>query len=86
MHVPAPPSFPDRYGVGIAAGISVVSWLKRKIKQLPVVGLLASPFLSKSAGHKSAGSILAIMSGPSCMHVHQSTSKAATQGGTGLHD
>lgn len=36
-----------RYGVGIAAGISVVGWLKRKIKQLPVVGLLASPCLSK---------------------------------------
>lgn len=35
-----------KYGVGIAAGISVVGWLKRKIKQLPVVGLLASPFLS----------------------------------------
>lgn len=36
-----------RYGVGIAAGISVVGWIKRRIKQLPVVGLLASPFLSK---------------------------------------
>lgn len=40
-----------RYGVGIAAGISVVGWLKRKIKQLPVVGLLASPFLSEHLGH-----------------------------------
>lgn len=32
--------------MGIAAGISVVGWLKRKIKQLPVLGLLATPFLS----------------------------------------
>jgi hypothetical protein len=29
----------------------VVGWLKRKIKQLPVVGLLASPFLSEYLGH-----------------------------------
>jgi hypothetical protein len=48
--MPLLPRFPlstHRYGVGIAAGISVVGWLKRKIQQLPVVGLLASPFLSK---------------------------------------
>jgi len=57
-----------RYGVGIAAGISVVGWLKRKIKQLPVVGLLASPFLSKcdAGAHLCLSSGLALHEMPFC--------------------
>lgn len=74
---PCAPSH-HRYGVGIAAGISVVGWLKRKIKQLPVVGLLASPFLSKSAGHAAQAAFSPSCQG-SCMHVHQSTSEATTR-------
>eukprot|EP00882_Tetradesmus_deserticola_P014269 GHRQ01015167.1.p1 GENE.GHRQ01015167.1~~GHRQ01015167.1.p1 ORF type:complete len:118 (+),score=30.59 GHRQ01015167.1:111-464(+) len=34
-----------KYGAGIAAGITVVSWIKRKIQSIPVVGVLATPFL-----------------------------------------
>jgi hypothetical protein len=34
-----------RYGAGIAAGITVVGWIKRKIQGIPVVGILATPFL-----------------------------------------
>ncbi|KAF6263789.1 hypothetical protein COO60DRAFT_343750 [Scenedesmus sp. NREL 46B-D3] len=34
-----------KYGAGIAAGITVVGWIKRKIQGIPVVGILATPFL-----------------------------------------
>eukprot|EP00879_Flechtneria_rotunda_P005595 GHRR01005890.1.p1 GENE.GHRR01005890.1~~GHRR01005890.1.p1 ORF type:complete len:208 (+),score=77.71 GHRR01005890.1:174-797(+) len=34
-----------KYGAGIAAGISVVGWIKRRIQAIPVIGVLATPFL-----------------------------------------
>lgn len=34
-----------KYGAGILAGVVVFTWLKKKIKKIPVVGVIAAPVL-----------------------------------------